>query len=555
MDSFFKSLPVELQKPYSELFEFFVSNFDTPAKLLAFYDIKLREGEYGFHTWQAKMHTEILSKRYTSEEPLELALRAVNGSGKDKMVLAPFVPWLLLTNVRATITTTSSSSAQLNNQTEKYIRIICQSVNAYHGFDVFDIKQRNIKCNITGSEIYLYATDDAGKAEGYHPVEHGRVFAIIINEAKSVAADIFEALTRCTGFTHWIEVSSPGKPEGHFYQLCTSLRPQVKQVVVTSDDCPHLGKSYKERLKEIYGVNHHLYKSMVNAEFSSTDEQVVLPFEKYERAVQYQPDWIQDNNGNVAGLDLSGGGDEQVLTVRNGNKIIAQQYWRIKDATVLVDELIKAFNRFGLAGRPIYADGGGMGITIINFLWKAGWKNVKAIYNNSEPKNGLAYYNNGAEMWFNLATLFENQELCFAQEIVNDPILKKQLCNRYYKLVNSGNTTVSQLESKVQARAKGHPSPDRADSTALCFLNYKTPQQVKERNAKLKQIRESLDNNGVVRTIREFIQGQQKLAQWDITSKKSGMINAMTPLTKTVRSELQKELSQLKEKFLYAKNN
>jgi len=545
MDAYFDTLSPDVKDAYFALHTFFVKNFENPAKLLAFYDKQLRTGEYSFYPWQAKIHKEHLGDTsYTGENPLELVITAVNGSGKDKMVISPFVPWFLMTNLMGTITCTSSSSAQLNNQTEKYIRLLCTSINTYHQVVIFDIKQRNIKCLVTGSEIFLYATDDAGKAEGYHPVEYGRKFAIIVNEAKSVASDIFEALTRCSGYTHWIEVSSPGRPDGHFYQNATTLREEVKKVVVVSDDCPHLGASYKTRLKDLYGENHHLYKSMVNAEFSSTEEQVVLPFEKYERCVKFECEHYPDKGGDSAGLDLSGGGDEQVLTIRNGNKVIAQYAWRIKDATVLVEELCRKFEFHNLRGRPINSDGGGMGITIINMLWKAGWKNVRAIYNNSDPQNSLAYYNTGAEMWFNLATLIENIEILFSPEIRKDPILKKQLCNRYYKLVNSGNTTVSQLESKPQAKSKGHPSPDRADSLALCFLNYKTPQQSKEKKARLKTIEESIKTLGVVRTVRGFIKSSSGNGSWDSYIRKSGIVNATSKRTNSANSELRKELHQ-----------
>jgi hypothetical protein len=559
-DSYWSTIPEQNREGYRQLYAFFKIQFPTPAHLVAFYDPALRDGNYKFHSWQAKIHSEHLSKKYSSEDPLEIALLAVNGSGKDKMVIAPFVVQFLMTNIMATITTTSSSAIQLNNQTEKYIRLLAERINSYHGFVLFEIVQRRIKCLITGSEIYLYATDDPGKAEGYHPVDPGRAYAIIVNEAKSIDEKIFEALTRCTGFTHWVEVSSPGKPEGHFYQMCTSTRtkrdkdnnviPAVNFIRVTSDDCPHLGVTYKDRIKEIYGEHHHLYKSMVLAEFSSANEQVVLPFEKWDRCIKYPAVWIPDANGNIGGLDLSMGGDEQVLTVRNGNKVLIQLTWRIKDVTELVDKLEKAFRDYKLVGRPIYADAGGHGKHFIDLLRMRGWKNIQYVYNQGEPKDIKSYKNIGTEMWFNLATLIENQDILFEDKIVQDPILKKQACNRYYKFVNKDDTTVATLETKPQARAKGHPSPDRADSLALCFLNYKTPSQVKLKNEKLKKLEEEFKHRGVAPTIAGFVKSATRIREQQVYMQKNGIINATDKSSVVARNnDIKLELKQTLEHY------
>jgi phage terminase large subunit len=545
-DHYWETVDIKVREEYRILFCGFKKTFESPAHLVAFYDSSIRDGKVNIHGWQARIHTEILSKIYTDQNPLELILRAVNGSGKDLMVIAPFVVWCMMTNLRSLLVATSSSAAQLNNQTEKHIRKICQAVNTYHGFDIFDIKQRNIKCNITGAEIYLYATDEPGKAEGYHPVEPGRVLVIIVNEAKSVQDEIFEALTRCTGFTHWIEVSSPGKPDGHFYLQNISERKNLIKLVVISDDCPHLGLSYRERLRDIYGENHYLYKSMVLAEFSSSDEQVVLPYEKFERCIKYPPIWIRDDNGNVAGLDLSMGGDEQVLTIRNGNKVISQLHWKEKDVTTLVNKLEAAFKQYHLEGRPIYADAGGLGKHFIDLLRMRGWKNVKYVYNQTDAKQVKLYKNIGTEMWFDLATLVENQSIIL-EGISNDLTTKKQLCNRYFKFVNKDDTTVAMLETKPQARAKGHPSPDRADSLALCFKDYITPSAVEQKAKRLKDIKEANNNNlNNIPSIKLFVRNNTHEHNVKLHTASSGIINAKLN-NRISKNEILRELEQTQE--------
>lgn len=500
------------------IFDFWQKTILSPAHILYIYDKDFRENKRCLHKWQSKIHTEYLNKEYTSEMPLELCIQAVNGSGKDLFVIALFEAFFMMRYKDGTCITTSASGTQLKNQTEKYIRALCEKINNYHQMMIFEIKERDIKCTITNTQLFLFATDEAGKAEGYHPAGPDKPFAIIINEAKSIVSEIFEALTRCTGFQYWIEVSSPGKPIGHFYQMCSSNRTSinkdgivsnaVKYVRVTSDDCPHLGSNYKSRIAELYGINHTLYKSMVECEFCSEDENVVLSYEKYNRAIKFQAEWYRDTNGNSAGLDLSGGGDEQALYIRNGNRIIGFKTWREKDANVLVSRLIDAFNHFNLKDRIIYADAGNMGMTIIQLLHNKGWKNIRPIYNQSNPKNSVSYKNLGTEMWFELANLFENNELCFDECIVRDTTLQKQLCGRYFKFTTDNQ---SHLEPKPQARAKGHPSPDRADALALCFLNYKTPRIASVKD-KEKKARQDYEDSKLIKLplIRSFVEASGK---------------------------------------------
>jgi hypothetical protein len=50
--------------------------------------------------------------------------------------------------------------------------------------------------------------------------------------------------------------------------------------------------------------------------------------------------------------------------------------------------------------------------------------------------------------------------------------LKDQLTNRYYKGFDTTQGKLA-LESKAEARANGHKSPDRADGYVLCMFSYR----------------------------------------------------------------------------------
>ena len=548
-----------------QLYEFFRTHFPTPAHLLNWLDDDLLSNKYSLHKWQSLTHTKYFSitatESYTQENPLELCIRAVNGSGKDEKVITAFVLHFLATNKDALCVLTSASGQQLKTQTEKYLRRYSTILNAKlsnmfkleETYEFFVTQQRSIKCEFTDGDCVMFATDEAGKAEGFHPTRSGAKFAIIVNEGKSIEEPIWEALSRCNGFTHWIEISSPGRPDGHFFRTCTSTRIRttsngteenaVVQIVVTANDCPHLGgKQYVDRLVDVYGSrDHYMVKSMVDADFSSAEEQVVISYDKYNRLLKYQHNCEHlPSLHNDAGLDLAFGGDEICMQVRNGNKHVATEKLISKDTNVICNTIHAWILKHNLEHGRIYADAGGLGEPIISLLRGPAYahKNIISLKNNYTAKNENAYKNLGTEMWFEIAKLIEEQEII----LKDDDILRKQICNRYYK-INSDNT--SQLESKQHARGKGRPSPDRADALALCFYKYTTPAVSAKRKATHLRLVD-LANSKILTapTIGKFIRESSTNSQLQKYMAVNGIVNARTSSRVAERGAIKLELQQ-----------
>lgn len=478
----------------AQIFAFICDTFKNPAELLAFIDDDLNNGTYTLHEWQKRIHIDTFGKQYVSTAPLDLCIRAVNGSGKDEKVIAPAALFLIATNRAARVVITSASARQVADQTEKYISRFGNEFNKkltrLFGLgdkvvEFFIVQKRKIVCTFAdNSEILLFATDEPGQAEGYHPMKAGGVFAMIINEAKNITQEMWMAFLRCNGYTHWIEVSSPGKQDGHFYDKSTSINPRIVQYVVTADDCPHLGgQIYRDTiLAEVKSEEHPYYRGVINCEFTISDgELLVIDAYKYNRLIKFQHLCEHHKSvNNNAGLDLAFGGDEICLQVRNGNKHIGAEYLKSKDTLHICLTIVKWLQKWDLYNTPgkIYTDAGGLGDVIISLLQKQyGIRNIVRMQNNWPSSNETAYSNLGAEMWFSFEKLVEAQEII----IQNEDVLKNQLCNRHYKI---NLDTSCQLESKPQARSKGRKSPDRADALVLCFHNYKSKRVTKEREEK-----------------------------------------------------------------------
>lgn len=444
-----------------------VFQIDDPAMLAEIFDPAINTGQVTLYPWQINIAEELGKVKSTQLNPYKKCICACNGSGKDAYVIAPFAIWFALCKKRSLAIITSSSGVQLTAQTENYIRTLANRINEYFGQTIFKVNQRFIKCLLTGSEIRMFATDEEGKAEGYHPLEPGAEMAIIVNEAKSVRKEIFNALKRCTGFNYWLNVSTPGEPYGEFYKSFINWDNSIR---VDTFMCPaHLSSSERELEKIELGEHSALYRSKHLALFTSLGGQVIIPVELLESIVAKTrageiPKSFQHWPLRIGG-DLAAGGDELVLTGVKGNRISHRVTFTQKDTMISADliewHLINTF-KVSKEHDYIYMDDGGVGRGIIDNLRRRGW-NIKRILNQSAAVRKTEFGNRGAEGWFRAKRILE--EYLFG--IDDDAKFIDQLGNRYYKQQSTqGRIT---LESKKDAKAHGRPSPDRADSFLLAL--------------------------------------------------------------------------------------
>ena len=461
-----------------------------PLELLMLLDDDVQRGKKNggvdLHPWQVQFLIDFANEKFDDMHPFQAIVKACNGSGKDKYIIAPCVVWLCMKYRLARGIVTSSSGVQLDNQTEAYIRQLCLSANrkfAGGREEIWKCNYRYYFCIPTESPIILFATDEAGKAEGYHPLGAGRKMGIFQSEDKSIPDEINTALNRCSGYTHRCHVSTPGLPMGHFFDLDSTAisRDALKSAIDASPTeyiqyyvdykkCSHISEAYAEQVATNTpgGKNSPIWKSQFLAEFGTTDEMVVIPYTYIWRAFTQPPKYIPEPY-NKAGLDLSDGGDETVLTVRNGNKHLATIPFKFNNTEDTIAFLNEKFKEYDL-NHPealIYADCGGLGKPMLDRMVRQGWANIRYIDNRHKAYYPKTYLNRGTELFFHVRMLFEGQEIA----LIKEDKLVRQLSTRYYKIDNNNK---HRLLSKIESRSRGYPSPDRADSFVLAFWDYKS---------------------------------------------------------------------------------
>jgi hypothetical protein len=402
----------------------------------------------------------------SKDAPLIYTLCAANGSGKDQIVIACWALYCLCCRPDFYWIGTSSSAEQLDGQTWYHIKKKAQQLNAIYGPKFLKITKFRIQCPKTGSMLRLFRSDEDKLTEGFHPLVKDGQMVICLNECKSLDEAVIMAFKRCHGVTHWLNISSPGDPTGHFYEACANPHAVWPQPIVfgkkyfrriTVYDCPHLKSEFTRHLED-FDINSPFIRSSFLAEFSESSIMLIVP---PERIVYNYPVASALGMPRRCGIDLafSAGGDATVMSIWEGNYQVAELEFNISYEPALTTVLCAKLDEYNVPATQAYVDGGGGGSTVIDRMREAGYA-VNKVLNQNAAVNKRAYVNRGAELTFNFRRLILDQVLNLKSISAK---LKVQVSKRHYFFKD----TRIQLESKIEFRARFGYSPDHFDAAIL----------------------------------------------------------------------------------------
>ncbi len=402
--------------------------------------------------WQEAILTDL-------DQPGAYSLRAANESGKTSTIFLPFILWFLTVFPRGTIVSTAGVYRQVRTQLFPKIR---QLVPGFQGWECGEATLYNGR---GGSAIGFRATD-AGKFEGYHG-SPSEPLAILVDEAKTVADDIFTAVARCR--PQWLLMaSSPGESHGEFYRSQTSQRQFYKCYKVTAYDCPHISAAQIERDIAKWGKDHWLVRSMIFAEFTRSEEAgAVVQLSDAERAIFAPPEFVPDDSVS-AFCDFAAGGDENVVAVRRGNRVRVIAAWRERNTMAARDTFAGIFEREGLLPGQIAGDNGGLGTAMIDALAEVGWP-ISRFNFGAQAYDDSQFANRSAEIWNEFSADVRRGKWIIedATDSTADDLLA-QLSGRKSRRDSKGRLA---LESKEDMKGRGLTSPDRADAVIGACCN------------------------------------------------------------------------------------
>ena len=407
------------------------------------------------YDWQA-LCCEVID-RGANHDRIKVALVAPNGSGKTQRIVGVSTLRWLNVHPKGRVIITSADSKQLDSQ------LMPSLTEHKNKFPAWEFLQRSIRTP-QGGFMRAFTTDDSARAEGHHATPDSPLL-IIVDEAKSVEPQIFEAFDRCS-FSVILYISSPGIRAGRFYQAFTDHRASfILTQQVGLADCPHISQARIDDVIDTYGAEAEFTKSTLYGEFMNQEEggQFAFHFEEVSYLVNNPPHARISKLEYSAFCDFAAGRDENVLAIRSGNKLLELEAWKDKNTVAAVGRFIMLFRRFGLKASQIWGDNGGIGHSMCDMLDDAGWPINR--FDFGAPANRKdAFVSRGAEIWLQLSRQVTKQEV----SLINDPTLISQLVTR--RITNDSRGRIK-LETKEELDARGLRSPDRADAVIGAFAH------------------------------------------------------------------------------------
>lgn len=410
--------------------------------------------------------------------------------------IAALILWHMECFPGCMVVTTSASNKQIGFQLYPALELLRKKLGP--GWKIRNSTNEHSVKSPHGSVCISYSTDDELKSEGFHvravdefmanwtPPKEWKMknwtsrtkapLLMIMDECKGIKDARFDAYDRCRPI-RILYASSPGNPIGRFYDLFHRFAPMFKKkdgtlnlFHATAYDCPHIVEDPQQwnqiQLQiDIRGEKDAWVQSSVFGEFAEAGHNMVFDLFKVDQSMsgtirQYDESTLR------AAVDLSGGGDEQVLYNRRGNKAELVGTWRMRDYYDLTAQLTKEFDKLELRPHWIRADRGGLGDPICDMMAKAGW-DVERMDFGGRPKNPKKYLNVRSEMFFELAQNIAQGHIILPR----DDELREQLGWQKYNMDEQQRIVL--IPKKQMPR-----SPDRADTIAMLFYGMTSVNEI-----------------------------------------------------------------------------
>lgn len=164
----------------------------------------------------------------------------------------------------------------------------------------------------------------------------------------------------------------------------------------------------------------------------------------------------------IIGVDVSiGDNDRTAIIRRRGRKAYKLETWKNHNTMETAGRLRNIIDE----EHPykVYVDVIGIGAGVVDRLHEQGYHMVEGINVANRASERLKYHDKRAELWAATKKWLDDEA---GVEIPDDDRLHGELCNIGFKTDSSGRL---QIESKVDIKKRGLPSPDCAD--ALCLTH------------------------------------------------------------------------------------
>ena len=256
-------------------------------------------------------------------------LRGPHGLGKTA-VASIAILWFSLTRDGGArdwkIPTTASAWRQLDKflwpEIHKWTRRVRWNVVGRKPFD-----QRNelltLSLKLSTGEAFAMASDDHATLEG----AHADTLFYLFDESKTIPEATWDAAEGAfsTGDCYWLSISTPGEPQGRFYDI-QKRKPGYEDWTVrhvTRDEVISAGrmsKKWAEQRRKQWGGLSAVYQNRVEGNFATSDTDGGIPLTAVERSNER---WLERKERghfpipSILGVDVGRGRDPSVFAYRH----------------------------------------------------------------------------------------------------------------------------------------------------------------------------------------------------------------------------------------------
>jgi len=355
------------------------------------------------------------------EKQARVCVRSPHGSGKTA-VAAWAILWFALTRdgrEEWKIPVTASAWRQLSKylfpELALWIRRLRWDKIGRPSFG-FRTEELALSLKLKTGEAFALASDNSALIEG----AHSENLLYVFDESREIPGATWDSAEGAfaTGDAKWLAISTPGEPQGRFYEI-HSRKPGTEDWVtmhITLKEAVLAGRVSiawaKQRAKQ-WVKDSAVFQNRVLGEFASSEADGVIPLAHVEAANRRWLEWKDADESvvtDVVGVDVGRGGDATVLALRAGD-VITELRRSSKD-TMDTTGRVNALLAQGVTG---VVDVIGVGAGVIDRLRELGHDmvafNASARTGHKDKSGELGFVNKRAASWWIMREMLEAEEV------------------------------------------------------------------------------------------------------------------------------------------------
>jgi hypothetical protein len=387
---------------------------------------------------------------------IRMATATGHGPGKTAMV-AWIILWHMSTRVGISDVITANTATQLSTKTWRELNKWHKLFVAKHWFTWTATKFYRNDDNTQAANAIPWSEKNPEAFAGTH---EGEVL-VVFDEASAVADVIHETIEGAltTGKCIYLLFGNPTRNDGKFRECFRKYRHRWNTRQLDAREAKRTNKEEMQRWIDDYGEDSDFVRVKVKGQFPRASMVQFIPGDRVDAAMkrELRPEEYR-YAPVVIGVDVARFGDDQsVIAVRQGLKLVSLEAYR--ELTTMRLASLVAAKVHEVDADAVFVDGIGIGAGVVDRLRQLGHDVVDVV--GGEAPMDRKYFNKRAEMWGLMKEWLKNAD------IVPDQGLFDDLTGPEYGFSDKAERI--QLEKKEDMKARGVPSPDKADAVALTF--------------------------------------------------------------------------------------